>query len=298
MSSIKTVKVPHLGGIEAAYQMPNSYDSSKPTLVLVNSFTTDSYLYQSQFTNKRLTDLYNLLAIELLGHGQTRCKSEHFTYWDTAIMNLQVLDALKITGKIFVLGTSQGGWITVRMALLAPEKIAGILPLGTSMNAETPHTISLGCWDGPALLASNISAWTTLTPTPDFEPTDTYCEFLISSGFGPDCPAPDRDFWTQALKANYRGDAGRKRIRMAAINLAERDGLHSRLMDVRCPVFWLHGTRDAVYSVRNAQEEIKLFGNSYEAKLKVVDGGQHFLSFSHPGEVEEALVEMVEKYGK
>jgi hypothetical protein len=27
---------------------------------------------------------------------------------------------------------------------------------------------------------------------------------------------------------------------MAAINLAERDGLHSRLSDVRCPVLWLH----------------------------------------------------------
>lgn len=28
---------------------------------------------------------------------------------------------------------------------------------------------------------------------------------------------------------------------MAAINLAERDGLHGRLSDVKCPVLWLHG---------------------------------------------------------
>ena len=63
----------------------------------------------------------NLISIELLGHGQTRTKSENFTYWDTAIMNLQVMDALGIK-KAFVLGTSQGGWITVRMALLAPDK--------------------------------------------------------------------------------------------------------------------------------------------------------------------------------
>lgn len=27
---------------------------------------------------------------------------------------------------------------------------------------------------------------------------------------------------------------------MAAINLRERDGLHGRLFDVRCPVMWLH----------------------------------------------------------
>ena len=64
----------------------------------------------------------NLISIELLGHGQTRTKSENFTYWDTAIMNLQVLEALGIK-KAFVLGTSQGGWITVRMALLGPNVV-------------------------------------------------------------------------------------------------------------------------------------------------------------------------------
>ena len=65
----------------------------------------------------------NLLAIELLGHGQTRTKSENFTYWDTAYMNILVMDALGID-KAFVLGTSQGGWITVRMALLAPDRVS------------------------------------------------------------------------------------------------------------------------------------------------------------------------------
>lgn len=122
MPNTKTVHVSHLGGIDAAYQMPHPYDSSKPTLILVNSFTTSSELYRQQYANKELTDKMNLVAIELLGHGQTRTKSENFTYWDTAIMNLQVMEALGIS-KAFVLGTSQGGWITVRMALLAPEKV-------------------------------------------------------------------------------------------------------------------------------------------------------------------------------
>ena len=122
MSSTKTVQVPHLGGIQAGYQMPHPYDPSKPTLVLVNSFTTSSELYRGQYQNEKLTSKMNLLAIELLGHGQTRTKSENFTYWDTAIMNLQVMEALGVK-KAFVLGTSQGGWITVRMALLAPDRV-------------------------------------------------------------------------------------------------------------------------------------------------------------------------------
>lgn len=101
---------------------------------------------------------------------------------------------------------------------------------------------------------------------------------------------------------------------MAAINLRERDGLHSRLSDVKCPVLWMHGTSDQVYSVSsvagkkgmkvllmlivqvaNAEEEIKLFTNC-DAKLQVVEGGQHFLSFSHPEIVDSALLQFVKKH--
>ena len=129
MPNTSIIHVSHLGGIDASYQTPG-LDTSKPTLVLVNSFTTSSELYKTQYANKNLTSKMNLLAIELLGHGQTRCKVENWTYWDTAWMNIQVLQELEKQGKIdqskgvFVLGTSQGGWITVRMALLAPDKVS------------------------------------------------------------------------------------------------------------------------------------------------------------------------------
>lgn len=122
MPNTKTVDVAHLGGNDAGYQMPHPYDPAKPTLVLVNSFATSSGLYRGQHANKQLTEKMNLLTIEFLGHGKTRTKNENFTYWDTAIMNLQVMEALGVK-KAFVLSTSQGGWITVRMALLVPDRV-------------------------------------------------------------------------------------------------------------------------------------------------------------------------------
>jgi len=295
MANTKTVHVPHLGGIDVGYQMPHPYDSSKPTLVLVNSFTTSSDLYQSQFANKALTDTMNLLAIELLGHGKTRTKAENFTYWDTASMNLQVMDALGIK-KAFVLGTSQGGWITVRMALLGPDRIEGIIPLGTSMDYESERTRKHGCWDGFAACTGPINDWTTTQATPDFKPDLSYCDFLIDIGFGKDCKSEVRDYWQKTIQANYQGDDGRRRARMAAINLRERDGLHGRLFDVHCPVLWLHGTDDAVYSVSNAQEEIKLFLNAKSAELVTVPGGAHFLSASHPDVVDRALIDFVTQW--
>ena len=157
--------------------------------------------------------------------------------------------------------------------------------------------MSLGCWDGPALLKDNIQAWTSNDKASNFEPGNDYSNFLIDIGFGKDVDQETRKFWQDTIRSNYQGDDGRRRIRMAAINLAERDGLHSRLSDVRCPVLWLHGTDDAVYSVANAEVEIKKFTNSPDAKLQVVQGGKHFLSFSHPEDVDGALIALAKKYG-
>jgi pimeloyl-ACP methyl ester carboxylesterase len=123
MAATQTIEVPHLGGIKAGYALAGDrYDASKPTCVLINSMCTTVSLYRDQFSNTKLTDAMNLLAIEPLGHGATSTVSEQFTYWDTAIMALQVMDKLGIQ-KAFALGTSQGGWIIVRMALLAPERV-------------------------------------------------------------------------------------------------------------------------------------------------------------------------------
>jgi hypothetical protein len=58
----------------------------------------------------------------------------------------------------------------------------------------------------------------------------------------------------------------------------------------------LHGTKDAAYSVPNAEDEIKMFVNSSDASLQIVEGGQHYLSASHPEVVDSALMEFVKKY--
>lgn len=328
MSSVRTVHVPHLGGIDAAYQMPQAYDAAKPTLVLVNSLTTSSELYRPQFEDAQLTGALNLLAIDPLGHGQTRTKSETWTFWDTAIMNLQVMEALGIQ-KAFALGTSQGGFIVVRMALLSPDKVCypflkiaficiiitlcgsswadtsnvgmqilGVIPLGTSMDYESPRTRDLGCWNGYDLGIQFVSAWKA-APTSsqdDFYVGDDYAGAVSVLGFGPSCPPEVRDFWTSHLRKSYAGEEGRNRVRMAVLNVAERDGLLGKLEFVRCPVLWMQGTEDKVFSVANAREEIKMFTGvkgSYGAQLKEVDGGHHFLSATNPDEVKKEVLEFV-----
>ncbi|PKX99844.1 putative alpha/beta hydrolase [Aspergillus campestris IBT 28561] len=296
MAATQTIRVPHLGGIDAGYTLSNGqYDPSKPTCVLINSMCMTTALYRPQFESAELTAAVNLLAIEPLGHGATSCATEHFTYWDSAIMALQVLDALNIK-KAFTLGTSQGGWVVMRMALLAPERIQGVIPLGTSMDSESPDSRSKGCWDPAPLLAPFHDKWSSATATPDFLIDDVWCGMVSGIGFGANSPAETGEFWTKTLKEVYRGDEGRKKVRMAVNCLLERDGLLMRLRDVKCPVYWLQGSEDTPFGTTVPVEQIRLLSGSVEASLRMVEGGAHYLNATNPAEVNQAVLEMVRKY--
>jgi pimeloyl-ACP methyl ester carboxylesterase len=294
----KTVKVPHLGGIDVSYRMPKPYRQYKPTVVLINSFSATAEVYREQFANEKLTDVMNLVAIEPLGHGDTRAKvSETFTYWDSAIMAIQALDALGIK-QTFVLGMSQGGWIAARMALYAPNRISGLILLSTAMDSENERTTKLGSWDGYAELTPLVTSLTSKTEVNDFEPSDDYCNYLVDNGFGKDVDADTRKLWTEIVKKNYQGDAGRKRFREAAVNVRDRDSLHSRLTNIKCPVIWLQGDQDVLFSVKIAEEEIKMFDQSPEPRLIAVKGGPHLISWTHAEEVNTALLEFVSKHSQ
>ena len=293
MSNTATITVPHLGTSIIGYRLGKAYDAALPTLVLVNSFTASVEQYRPQFADERLAGV-NLLAIEPYGHGETRAGYAQFTYWDSAIANLQVLDALDIP-EAFVLGTSQGGWIAARMAILAPNVVKGIIPLGTSMDFESQRSRDLGCWDGIAFCTPAIDALAAPVGD-DWVIATELVDAVLQEGLGSDVSPEERSFWHATYQHNYTGDAGRARVRVSSINLRDRDGLHGRLDSVRCPVLRMHGTADPVYSVANAQDEMPLFANSADAQLRVVEGGQHFLSASDPDDVNTAVAEFIDRW--
>jgi len=290
----KTIDIPHLGGSTVGYRFGKPYDPSLPTLIMNNSFTTSAELFRPQFADSKLMKVANLLAIEPYGHGKTYPKYRQFTYWDSAIANLQVLDALGIA-EAFALGTSQGGWIVAQTAMLAPDRIKGIIPLGTSMDSESQLSRKLGCWDGIEFCTPAIDALAEPV-TDDWTVPDEFVAGVLDAGLGDTVTPEDRAFWLDEYRRNYKGNAGRERLRISSINLRDRDSLHARVGSVTCPVLWIHGTSDAVYSVANAEDGIGRFSQSADAQLKIVDGGQHFLSASDPQHVNPATVEFINRW--
>ncbi|OTB18053.1 hypothetical protein K445DRAFT_315814 [Daldinia sp. EC12] len=292
MAATQTVQVAHLAA-KVGYAISNGkLDPSKSTWVLINSMCTSVEFYRPLLDSKALTSVANLVAIEPLGHGATACATEHFNYWDTALITLQALEALGVH-KAYALGTSQGGWIIVRMALLAPEKILGLIPLGTSMDAETSETREKGCWDPVPFLQPFLEKWG--NPNANFVVGDDWIQAVIGLGFGSAGTPQVLEFWTETLRHVYSGNEGRQKLRMAAICLASRDGLQLRIGDIKCPVHWLHGSADAVYSPVVAEEHSKLFTGSSDVQFNVLEGGAHFLVATNPKEVEEAILAMTSK---
>lgn len=58
----------------------------------------------------------------------------------------------------------------------------------------------------------------------------------------------------------------------------------------------LKGTNDVVFSVAQAQEDIKRFRNSVDAKVVTCEGGVHFLSSTHEKKIHQELLDFVQKW--
>ena len=205
-----------------------------------------------------------------------------------------MLDALGID-TAFALGTSQGGWIVTRMARLDPDAIRGIVVVGTSMDYESQASMERGCWDGSDFCSPAIDALAAPVGD-DWVVDDDFVLGVLAAGLGENVSDAEKQFWLETYRANYRGDEGRHRLRTASINLRDRDGIEARIGDVTCPVLWLHGTSDQVYSVANAEDGIARFTGSPSAELQVVGGGQHFLTASDPAVANAATLAFVEKW--
>lgn len=120
-------------------------------------------------------------------------------------------------------------------------QILGLLPLGTSMDSESPASRAIGSWEAEPFLVPFHERWSVPTPPgePDFVPDKEWRDMVATLGFGSVSTPESLAFWDATLRRVYAGEDGRRKLRMALLSLMWRDTLLPRLRDVRCPVHWL-----------------------------------------------------------
>ncbi len=120
-----------------------AYDDSGgdgPVVLLAHGLLMDRTMFAPQV--EALRDGFRVVTWDARGFGETLYDGRPFTFWDLAADGLGLLDALGV-GEAVVGGMSQGGFVSLRMALLAPERVRALILLDTQAGTEDPDVVPL-----------------------------------------------------------------------------------------------------------------------------------------------------------
>jgi pimeloyl-ACP methyl ester carboxylesterase len=110
-------------------------DSGKGTaIVLLHGFLENSSMWD--FFVSELFQKYRVIAIDLLGHGQSECLGYIHSMEDQADMVHEVLSELRVRKAIFA-GHSMGGYVALAYAELYPESIKGLALINSTSRADS-----------------------------------------------------------------------------------------------------------------------------------------------------------------
>ncbi len=242
---------------------------SGPVVLFCHCFGMTGAMFSPQLT--AFAGRYRCITWDQRGHGQSPA-SDAFTLWDSARDALAILDHLKIDRAIFV-GTSQGGFVSLRAPLLAPERVRGLAVMSTSAAAEKPEQKTAYEQVHAAFFSS-----------PD-GPPEPVLDMLVQSFFGQRFePGP----WREHLR-RFPKDQASYSLRA----LVDRDEVATKLKRITAPTLVLHGSADPYYAPSHGEEIAK--GVTDCRGFVLVEGGAHFLSLTDPEPVNAALQRLFEE---
>ncbi|MEC7579944.1 MAG: alpha/beta hydrolase, partial [Actinomycetota bacterium] len=109
-----------INGIEINYR---DTGGDGPVVLFSHGFMMNHTMFDAQL--EALAPDYRCIAWDERGFGGTPATGP-FTYWDSANDALAILDHLGIEQAVFA-GMSQGGFLSMRAALTAPERVSGLI---------------------------------------------------------------------------------------------------------------------------------------------------------------------------
>lgn len=112
----------HYKGIEIAYTVHRKKSGAK-NVVFLHGFLERKEIWTDYQTV--LAQNYNVIAIDLLGHGETGCLGYIHTMNEMANMVFAVLKHEKFR-KSFIVGHSMGGYVALAFGELFPDNTSGI----------------------------------------------------------------------------------------------------------------------------------------------------------------------------
>jgi 3-oxoadipate enol-lactonase len=253
-----------VNGIDLAY---TDSGGDGPVVVLSHGILMDHTMFGRQVSV--LAPEFRVITWDERGHGGTAAPGP-FSYWDSAADVLGLLDHLSVRRAVLG-GMSQGGFLSLRAALLAPERVRGLILLGTQAGLEDPAAAE------SYVQLENV--WLEHGPAP-------VQELVASIILGP----VDWEGWFAKW-----AELDRAQLPHAFRCLMDRDDITGRLGEITCPAVVVHGTSDAAIPLARAQ--MLRDGLGGQAELVTVDGGSHAVNLSHPDQVNASILSFLGRLG-
>jgi pimeloyl-ACP methyl ester carboxylesterase len=237
-----------------------------PPVILSHGFLMDREMFAPQV--EALAPEFRVITWDERGFGETEFDGQPFTYWDSAADCLALLDHLGVDRAVLG-GMSQGGFLSLRAALQAPERVRALVLIDTQAGLEDPERL-------PAYRQMQ-QMWL------DVGPVDELAETIANLIIGD--PSLNEQ-WIAKWRA-----LPRESLRAPADCLFDRDDITDRLGEISCPALVIHGTADA--SIEMELAERLCAGLSGCAGVARIEGGSHASNLTHPAEANRALLEFL-----
>jgi pimeloyl-ACP methyl ester carboxylesterase len=235
-----------------------------PAIIFSHGFLMDGSMFDAQIEGLR--GEFRCVAWDERGHGETSA-TKPFTYWDSADDALALLSHLGIESAVFA-GMSQGGFISMRAALTAPDRVRALILIDTQSGLEDP--------DALPLYTAMHDEWVANGP-------GSVQELVASLIFGDGVEtAPWFTKW---------GAMDRSSFTIPFTTLVDRDEITERLGEIAQPTLIIHGTADAAIPVWRAEQLRDGIPGTRE--LVMVEGAGHASNMSHPEPVNRAIADFL-----
>ena len=237
-----------------------------PPIILSHGFLMDREMFAPQVD--ALHPEFRVITWDERGFGETEFDGEPFTYWDSARDCLGLLDHLGVERAVLG-GMSQGGFLSMRAALLAPDRVRALVLIDTQSGTEDPERL-------PAYRQMQ-QTWLQVGPVDEL--TQAIAGLIIGD-----------ETISQAWIAKWH-TLPREAMNEPTNTLFYRDDITDRVGEITCPVIIFHGTADLSIPPDKAQDLSDRLPGSTGVVL--IEGGPHASNLTHPQEVNAPLVDFL-----
>lgn len=199
-----------------------------PVIVLGHGFLMTHEMFDAQV--KLLAPKYRVIRHDQRGFGKTETDGKPFTYWDCADDAVRLCDHLGIERAIFG-GMSQGGFVSLRIALRYPQRVKALVLISTQAGVDNSETL--------AGYHQMLETWRAVGPVLPLRET---LAGLIIGG---------REHWEPWIST--WGELSKDALVHPALCLLDRDDITWRLGEIKAPTIIFHGTADTAIHIDRAR---------------------------------------------